>query len=204
MQRNEALRKLRSLEGQDLVSIAEKYDDVTVWKDGRINKGWAGHTVERYLGLARNSSRSPNFGSWELKVVPLVRRPNGSVAVKETMAITMIDPVEVGAKEFQDSHLFLKLKRMIVVARVFESKQEIRSICYQVTEFDLDDPEMYGQIEQDYNDVQQVIRKQGFHALSGRMGVLVQPRTKGPGHGSRSRAFYARKPLVARILGIGD
>jgi len=33
------------------------------------------------------------------------------------------------------------------------------------------------------------------------MGVLVQPRTKGPGHGSTSRAFYARKIFVAHILG---
>jgi DNA mismatch repair protein MutH len=35
------------------------------------------------------------------------------------------------------------------------------------------------------------------------MGVLVQPRTKGPGHGSVSRAFYTRAPFVARILGDG-
>jgi hypothetical protein len=34
------------------------------------------------------------------------------------------------------------------------------------------------------------------------MGVLVQPRTKGPGHGSTSRAFYARARLVGRILGL--
>lgn len=203
MQRNEALHQLCSLVGQDLVSLAEKYG-VTVWKGDRINKGWAGHTVERYLGLPQNSSRSPDFGSWELKVVPLKRRPNDTLKVKETMAITMINPVEVVAKEFQDNHLFLKLKRMIVVARVFESKQELRSFCSQVAEFDLDDPDLYGQIEKDYNEVRQVIRTQGFEALSGRMGILVQPRTKGPGHGSRSRAFYARTRLVEKILGIGD
>jgi hypothetical protein len=109
---------------------------VTIWKGDRINKGWAGHTVERHLGLALNSSRSPNFGSWELKVVPLQRLPDGSVKVKETMAITMIDPVEVSEKEFPNSHLFLKLQRMIVVARVFESRAESRSLCYSVTEFE--------------------------------------------------------------------
>jgi len=41
--------------------------------------------------------------------------------------------------------------------------------------------------------------------LTGRMGVLVQPRTKGSGHGSTTRAFYARKELVKIILGFeGD
>ena len=77
-----------------------------------------GHTSQRQGGLALNSSRSPNFGSWELKVVPVRSLTNGSFKVKETMAITMIDPVEVAAKEFPQSHLFLKLERMLVVARV--------------------------------------------------------------------------------------
>lgn len=35
-----------------------------------------------------------------------------------------------------------------------------------------------------------------------KIGVLVQPCTKGAGHGSTSRAFYARKNFVAHILKI--
>lgn len=31
--------------------------------EGRKNKGWAGHTLERYLGLPLNSLRALNFGS---------------------------------------------------------------------------------------------------------------------------------------------
>lgn len=37
-------------------------------------------------------------------------------------------------------------------------------------------------------------------ALTGKMGVLVQPRTKGKGHGSTSRAFYARTGFVTHII----
>jgi DNA mismatch repair protein MutH len=118
------------------------------------------------------------------------------------MAITMIDPVEVVAKEFPDSHLFLKLQRMIVVARVWESYAETRSHCHCVTEFDLGDQELYRQIKADYDLVRDVIRTTGFRHLKSEMGVLVQPRTKGAGHGSTSRAFYARAGLVAKILGL--
>ena len=200
MERLEAIQRLRSLVGQDLVAVARRFG-VTVWKGGRKNKGWAGHAVERYLGLSLNPSQAPDFGSWELKVVPLERRA-GIVSVKETMAITMIQEADVAQTTFQDSHVFAKLRRMIVVARMFESQREERSLCHQVAEFDLGNQELCRQIEMDYNYVQEVIRTKGFAALSGYMGVLVQPRTKGPGHGSRSRAFYARKPLVARILGI--
>jgi hypothetical protein len=36
--------------------------------------------------------------------------------------------------------------------------------------------------------------------LTGSLGALVQARTKGPGHGSESHAFYARANFVGRIL----
>ena len=72
-----------------------------------------------------------------------------------------------------------------------------------MAEFDLSDPEIYQQVRADYELVRETIIQDGFSALSGSMGVLVQPRTKGPGHGSVSRAFYARIPFVARILGDG-
>ena len=189
------------LKGRNLVSLANDLA-VTMWKGDKLNKGWAGHTIEHYLGLPQNSSRSPNFGSWELKVIPLRRTVSGSLVVKETMAITMIDPFEVEAKEFADSHLFTKLRRMVVVARIFESKQETRSILFSVSEFNLGDRDNFNQVKADYDLVRDTIRQKGFGALTGWMGVLVQPRTKGRGHGSRSRAFYARPQFVSEIVGI--
>ncbi|MGY2752263.1 DNA mismatch repair protein MutH [Thermostichus sp. MS-CIW-21] len=207
MERAEAVSRLTTLVGQDLRQLADQLN-VTVWsKDNKKNKGWAGHTIERYLGLALNSSRSPNFGSWELKLVPLVVRVvRGSrvLRVKETMAITMIDPVEVESREFEESHLFNKLQRIVVVARIFESQADERSIVHSVASFDLNDPEIYDQVKADYNLVRETIRTKGFSSLSGKMGKLVQPRTKGQGHGSTSRAFYARKEFVAHILGLRE
>jgi DNA mismatch repair protein MutH len=175
---------------------------VTVWKEGKLNKGWAGHTMERYLGLPLNSAQSPNFGSWELKIVPLKRLRSGKIVPKETMAITMIDPYDVERKTFDESHLLAKLRKAVVCARMFESKAEESSRLIKVATFNLDDPGLRGRIGQDYEDVRCTIRRKGFDALSGKMGILVQPRTKGPGHGSTSRAFYARTVLVGHILGL--
>ena len=86
MERAEAVTMLKKLEGQDLRVLADKFS-ITVWKKdaaGNLtkNKGWAGHTIERYLGLPLNSSQSPNFGSWELKIVPLKRRITGEILSK--------------------------------------------------------------------------------------------------------------------------
>ena len=202
MERLDAIEKLRTLVGIDLRPLADVHQ-VTVWKDGKKNKGWAGHTLERFLGLPINSAQSPNFGSWELKQVQLVAKRDGMLRVKETMAITMIDPINVAAKPFEESHLLAKLQKIVVVARIFESQADDHSLLHSVAEFDLSEPEIYQQVKSDYELVRETIIRDGFSALSGSMGVLVQPRTKGPGHGSISRAFYARSHFVARILGEG-
>ncbi len=201
MERREAISRLNTLIGKDLVQLASSYE-VTVWRGDKINKGWAGHVIERFLELPLNSAQSPNFGSWELKVVPLKVLQSGKVVPKETMAITMIDPINVGQKSFVDSHLFAKLRKMVVCARMFNSKEELSSRLISVGTFDLGDQELYNQVEEDYEEVRDTIRADGFGALTGKMGTLVQPRTKGPGHGSVSRAFYARTGFVATILGL--
>jgi len=201
VEREDAIRELKKLEGKDLVSLASRYD-VTVWKGDKKNKGWAGHVLERYLGLPINSAQSPNFGSWELKVVPLKRLANGNIVVKETMAITMIDAYNVANTPFEQSHLLAKLKKAVVCARLFESQSEDRSLLVRVAAFDLQDRSTYDQVKEDYEETRNCILSRGFEHLTGAMGVLVQPRTKGAGHGSTSRAFYARAQFVARILGM--
>ena len=209
MERTEALARLKKLVGTDLLSLAEKLEipvHIKVNVDGklvpRISKGWAGHTMERYLGLPLNSAQSPNFGSWELKVVPVRIRPRVGLCVKETMAITMIDPVEVKSKSFEQSHLYNKMRKMIVVARTFVDKVESSAKVHSVGTFDLEDPKVYAQVKADYDLVRETLLTKGFGALTGTMGKLVQPRTKGAGHGSISRAFYARTQFVSHILGL--
>ena len=201
MERDEAIALLKKLVGVDLRPLADHHQ-VTVWTGGNKNKGWAGHVLERHLGLAINSSQSPDFGSWELKIVPLKRNRIGSLRVKETMAITMINAENIERTPFEDSHLLAKLRKTVVCARVFESQQDAKSLLCTVASFDLDDPAILDQVRCDYELVRETIRTKGFIALTGAMGVLVQPRTKGPGHGSISRAFYARPGFVAKILGM--
>jgi DNA mismatch repair protein MutH len=199
MERQEALEKITSLVGEDLRLLADKYD-VTVFKSSKKNKGWAGHVIERHLGLPINSSQSPNFGSWELKTISLKYLRNGEITIKETMAITMIDAYNVERTKFEDSHLLSKLRKLIIAARIWENQGETSSLLYAVKTFDLNNPDIYDQVKTDYDLVRKTIIAEGFSALSGRMGKFIQPRTKGPGHGSTSRAFYARIPFLKQIF----
>lgn len=203
MERDEAIEKLLQLKGKDLRPLADTFG-VTVWTErGTLNKGWVGHTVEAVLGIPRNSSRNPNGGSWELKTTSLKKLKNGTLSPKETIAITMINPNEVVDTSFEASHLLAKLRSLVVVARIYENPQETTTTLHDVVTFDLDDPDVYRIVKADYDQVRNTIVKSGFDALTGKMGKYVQPRTKGAGHGSTSRAFYARTAFAKRILGLG-
>ena len=199
MEREEAMVKLSAIKGQDLVAMAKHYE-VTIFKEGKKNKGWAGHVIEHYLGLPINSAQSPNFGSWELKTVSLKHLKSGILTLKETMAITMIDSFNVRNTPFEESHLLSKMQKILMVSRIWENSLEPSSIVHGVHTFDIEKAEIYEQIRDDYELVREVITQKGFEHLSGTMGVYIQPRTKGAGHGSTSRAFYARVPFLKSIV----
>lgn len=201
LDRKEAVRRINLLAGKDLRPMADEYR-IPVWKNGHENKGWAGLVIEHYLGLPQNSRQAPDFGTWELKVVPLRQGADGNLRVKESMAITMLEPAEVLANNFEDSHLYDKLRSMVVVSRVYESTQELRSILHAAAEFDLDNPKIHEQVKDDYEAIRAQIRLRGIDSVTGDLGKLVQARTKGRGHGSTTRAFYARTIFVAHILNL--
>ncbi|MFZ0034550.1 MAG: MutH/Sau3AI family endonuclease [Sedimentisphaerales bacterium] len=156
---------------------------------------------ERHLQIPINSAQSPNFGSWELKSIPLKYKKDEKLAFKETMAITMIDPVNVCEMEFEKSHLLAKLKKIVVVARTVGKNVDEPSYMHSVTGFDLSD-ELYNAVKADYDLVRNTLLDpdKGFNALTGKMGYYIQPRTKGAGHGSTSRAFYARPRFLAEFI----
>ena len=133
-----------------------------------------------------------------------VRDRNGALQVKETIAITMLDPREVLEKPFLESHLFTKLRKLLVVSRIFESVDEEKSVVFSLGEFDLGNSAIFERVQEDYNVIRETIRLHGFRALSGRLGQVIQPRTKGAGHGSTSRAFYARTKFVHEIARLSD
>ncbi len=200
--RFEATQKLQKLIGQDLRQFAENYK-ITVFKNGKLNKGWAGLTLEKALGIGNNAIQASNGDFWELKLVPLIER-NGQWKVKETMAITMINAENVKETSFEKSHLFEKMKKMIICGRERINDQETSSKLLYVNSFDLLSTNFWQQIKKDYNEIQKIIQEKGFESLHGKTGKFIQPRTKGAGHGSKSRAFYARIPFVEMILGIRE
>src|SRR5438046_3176289 len=100
--------------GQDLRALATEHG-ITTYETGKQNKGWKGLILERLAGLQSSNAKAPNGLTFELKSVSF-RYVKGELMPKETMAITMINPLELRAHSFFQSHCWAKLKTIIFCA----------------------------------------------------------------------------------------
>jgi DNA mismatch repair protein MutH len=192
-----AINNLKKHLGENLKEWANKFG-ITIYKNGKQNKGWKGLVLERLAGLTNNNDKAPNGLGFELKSVAFYSATNKP---KETMAITMINPNELLKNNFFNSHCWKKLKSLVFCAVEWNSKNADDAKLLSVASMDFnEDGNLIKEIAEDYELIRNKLKTQGFSALTGKDGKWIQARTKGVGHGSISRAFYARKKLIAKIL----
>jgi len=205
--RTTAIKNLKKYIGKDLRKLALDYK-ITTYETGKQNKGWKGLILERLAGLQNNISKAPNGLSYELKSVSFYHVKNKLVP-KETMAITMVNPHELKEQEFFKSHVWEKLKSIVFCAVMWHGKNSENAELLKVTSLDFSKTDdLIKEIKADYDFIRAKLIKSGFDSLTGKDGKWIQARTKGTGGinprtGKRrpiTRAFYARKSLVAKIF----
>lgn len=196
-----AVNNLRQYIGQDLRKLALDFG-ITTYETGKQNKGWKGLVLERLAGLTNNSKKAPNGLTFELKSVSFKRaKDNIALVPKETMAITMINPTELAEHQFFESHCWAKLKSLVFCAVEWTGQNAEAAILLDVTSMDfVEDSEFIKEVQKDYELIRNKLVSEGFEALTGADGKWIQARTKGAGHGSTSRAFYARTQFVTKIF----
>ena len=202
-----AIKNLKKHIGQDLRKLALEYG-ITTYETGKQNKGWKGLVLERLAVLQTNISKAPNGLTYELKSVAFHYVKNKLVP-KETMAITMINPSELKAHSFFESHVWAKLKTIVFCAVMWHGKNSEKAELLKVTSLDFSETdELIQEIKADYDFIREKLIKHGFESLTGKDGKWIQARTKGiggvnPQTGKRrpiTRAFYARTNLVKNIF----
>lgn len=197
--RTNAIKNLKRYVGMDLRKLALQHK-ITTFETGKQNKGWKGLVLERLAGLETNVSKAPNGLSYELKSVSF-KKVGNILKPKETMAITMINPKELEDQSFFESHCWAKLKSIIFCAVMWHGKNSQTGELLKVASLDFaEDDELIKEIKADYDFIRNKLVAQGFGSLTGSDGKWIQARTKGSGHGSISRAFYARTQLVQKIF----
>lgn len=206
-----AIKNLKKYIGKDLAELAPKFG-INPYLNGKQNKGWKGLVLERLAGLQTNVSKAPNGLTYELKSVAF-HEMKGILVPKETMAITMINPEELKAHSFFESHVWAKLKTIVFCAVQWDGLNAKGSKLLRVASLDFaEDDELIQEIKADYDFIRAKLIKDGFTALTGKDGKWIQARTKGiggvnPRTGERrpiTRAFYARTGLVKKIFEIAS
>ena len=197
--RTVAIKNLKKYIGKDLRKLALQHG-ITTKDTGKQNKGWKGLVLERLAGLETNVSKAPNGLTYELKSVSFHNKKEMLVP-KETMAITMINPEELKAHSFFESHCWAKLKTIVFCSVMWHGKNAENAELIKVASLDFsEDDELIKEIKDDYDFIRNKLTTKGFKSLTGKDGKWIQARTKGAGHGSISRAFYARTALVKKIF----
>jgi len=206
-----AIKNLKKYIGKDLAELAPQFG-INPYLNGKQNKGWKGLVLERLAGLQTNVSKAPNGLTYELKSVAF-HEVKGILVPKETMAITMINPEELKAHSFFESHVWAKLKTIVFCAVQWDGLNAKGSKLLRVASLDFaEDDELIQEIKADYDFIRAKLIKHGFTALTGKDGKWIQARTKGiggvnPRTGERrpiTRAFYARTGLVKKIFEIAS
>ena len=89
-------------------------------------KGSLGNFVEKYFFKYEiNSSQQPDFpkAGVELKVAPYIINKNGTISAKERLIITLINYLEVIQETFENSHLYGKIKKILLMEYLFEKNK---------------------------------------------------------------------------------
>ena len=194
-----AIQNLEKFVGQDLFQLANQYK-ITTYIDGKQNKGWKGLTLEWLAGLSNDNKQAPNGLGFELKSTAFYQ-VKGIWIPKETFAITMINAKNLIDTPFFQSHCWEKLKSLVFCAVSWNGRHNVESKLLKVQSFDfLEDDVIIKEIEQDYEFIREKCATKGFGSLTGVDGKWIQARTKGSGHGSISRAFYARREFIKEII----
>ena len=210
--REALVRRLETLlPGQNLRALAQR-ERVTFERAGQRNKGWVGQTIERVAGLDGGSAARPDGGDYELKTTTLIR-DGDRWKPKETIKVTMLNPQTILDEELEQSLLWRKLARLVVVG--VEHRPDGTAEAVRIRAFDTRDPELVDGVRAYWEELRRTVAEGALPDVIGSHGTSegwLQLRGTGTGRESShcpitgrafpSQAFYATKRFVRRMLAL--
>lgn len=109
-------------------NVVRETTNYEVSHENKKRKGGLGELIEeRYFHYPANNAARPDFdkAGVELKVTPYKMNKNGSTAAKERLILTMIDYFAVVNEKFEESHMWVKSRLILLIYYLYE--QEIKN-----------------------------------------------------------------------------
>ena len=162
------------------------------------NKGITGFLLEEYAGIP-TSSDCLDCIDGEVKSFPVkIIKKTGAYVPKETIAITMLDRDNLKTSEWEGSRCAKKMQRILYIP--YYREDEYITIGNLIL-IDACEPAVaaaFEEIKKDYKAIKMLYEE--TETLTSATGKYLQNRTKGPGHGSISRAYYLRPQGIMALL----
>jgi len=164
------------------------------------NKGLVGRVIEAYFGIRPNSRSEADFAALgiELKTVP-IRISDGEARAKERVSIGMIDFEALKHERWETAHVRSKLDHILFV---FVRWEELRPVGYfEVLRAGLWRPDLatLAVMKDDWERVRDLAASGRADQVSESLSAVLGAATKGPGHGSTTRAWSLKQPFVGWI-----
>ncbi len=161
------------------------------------NKGLPGHFLEDLLGIP-HTPNALDCSDGELKLFPVKKLKSGALVPKETIAVTMLSKDDLKTCDFNSSRVCKKLSKVLIVP-YFREGDTIQFLeAWLIERTDPAFSQVYATLEADYNEIRRHFLETG--ALESKTGTFLQNRTKGPGHGSTTRAYFLRQQFMRQFV----
>lgn len=161
------------------------------------NKGAIGNLIQSNLfGIKNNNRREPDFIDlkMELKVIPVINRKRSFWEPKERLVITNINYKEDHKFEFEESHLFKKIKKLFIIQyeHNYKNKYDSKIVDYFIHEFNDKDLKI---IKKDYKTIINKIKIGKAEEISEADTEYLSACRKGAGKGNdlKQQAFSSIK-----------
>jgi DNA mismatch repair endonuclease MutH len=163
-------------------------------------KGVVGRIYEACFDIPQNSRPGPDFegAAIELKSVPILF--SGSEArAKERISVGMIDFDGLALETWETAHARRKLERLLLIFYRWEPFRPIASFKTLAAGIWSPDTESWSGMKADWELIRGLVVAGRRDEVSESLARLLGAATKGPGHGSISRAWSLKQPFVGWI-----
>lgn len=180
--------------------------DYGITHENKKRKGGLGELIEEcFFGYKCNNDSRADFpeAGVELKVTPFKRNKNQTVSAKERLVITMIDYLHVTEEEFYQSHLWEKVRLMLLVYYCYqpEIKNRLDYRIYYARLFTPPEKDL-DVIRHDYQLILNKIRAGKAHELSGSDTLYLEAAPKASSSADRRPQPFSTTPAKPRAFAL--
>jgi len=176
------------------------------FKTTKQSKSSVGDAFENWFGKKKDSSGKPDMeeAGVELKATPFKRLKSGKFSAKERLVLNIINYHDTAKETFEDSHFLFKNKRIeIAFYEYLQNKPKDEWTIYETVLYEMSkNPKDFEVIKNDWEKINEYVKKGKAHELSESLTNYLAPCTKGANANSVRTQPFSDVPAKQRAYSL--